>query len=300
MMKYNKKTIKLKNGEQLAYIEQGSGDNTLLLIHGNLSSSVHYHPLLVRLPEDQHTISVDLRGFGDSSYNKEFDHLDELAEDLVLFIKKLKLKTPLKVAGWSAGGGVALSLAAHYPDLVSHVILIDSMSYRGLPIYAKDATGKSMIGTFYKKKAEMALDPIQVLPVANALKNKDLAFMNYIWDLAIYNVKKPSVEENELYMAETFKQRCLVDLDWALTQFNIGVGANYYGIDGDRSIVNMKAKVLAVYGLDDKTVPEFMARETVGALASKAHLITYKNCGHSPLVDNPDQLAKDLLAFIKE
>lgn len=101
-------------------------------------------------------------------------------------------------------------------------------------------------------------------------------------------------------MDETFKQRCLVDLDWALTQFNIGVGQNYSGVEGDKSIVNMKAKLLALYGLNDLTFPEFMARETVGALGKNARLITYKNCGHSPLVDKPDEITKDILAFLNE
>lgn len=297
---FEKKFTTLSNGEKLAYLENGNGDNTLLLLHGNMSSSVHYLPLIKRLPEDVHVISVDLRGFGDSSYKKPFDSLHELADDVALLVKKLKLKTPLTVAGWSAGGGVALSLASHYPDVVNKIVLINSMSYRGLPIFEKDEKGQPILTAPYKTKAAMAKDPIQVAPLLKALEEKDRAFMDTVWNLAIYNVNKPTEEENDVYMQETFKQRCLVDLDWALTQFNIGVGPNYSGIAGDKSIVNMKAKLLAIYGLNDKTVPEFMARETVGAVGKRGRLITYKKCGHSPLVDNPDELAKDIIAFLAE
>ena len=302
MMQQNleKKYIKLSNGETLAYLEKGSGDKTLLLIHGNMSSSVHYLPLINRLPDALHVIAVDLRGFGDSSYVKGFNHLNELAEDVVLFIETLKLKTPLSVAGWSAGGGVALSLASHHPLLVEKVILVDSMSYRGLPIYEKDAKGQMILTAPYKSKEKMAQDPIQVAPLLKAIECKDRAFMDYVWNLTIYNVNKPTPEENDLYMTETFKQRCLVDLDWALTQLNLGVGLSYSGIEGDKKIVNMRAKLLAIYGLDDKVVPEFMARETVGALGNKARLITYKKCGHSPLVDKPNELTKDILDFLHE
>ncbi len=295
-----KKFVSLSNGERLAYLEKGSGEEVILLVHGNMSSGVHYLPLIERLPEDIRTISVDLRGFGDSSYKKTFNHLDELAEDLVLLIQKLELPTPLTVVGWSAGGGVSLSLASHHPELVKKIVLIDSMSYRGLPIYEKDEKGQPVITKPYRSKAEMAVDPIQVLPALNAIVNKDQAFMDYIWGLLIYNVKKPTTEENDFYMSETFKQRCLVDIDWALTQFNIGVGNNYSGVEGDRSIINMSASLLAIYGLDDKTVPEFMARETVGAVGKRGRFIGYKNCGHSPLVDHPDKLAKDILAFLHE
>lgn len=301
-MEYNleKKFVDLPNKEKLAYLEKESGEKTLLLIHGNMSSGVHYLPLIERLPEDVHVIAVDLRGFGDSSYKKGFNHLDELAEDVAMLIKKLNLVTPLAVAGWSAGGGVALSLASHHSDLVNKVILINSMSYRGLPIYEKDEKGQMILTAPYKTKEAMSKDPIQVAPLLNAIEKKDRAFMDFVWGLAIYNVNKPTPEANDLYMAETFKQRCLIDLDWALTQFNLGVGLNYSGVEGDKSLTNMKAKLLAVYGLDDKTVPEFMARETVGALGKKARLITYKKCGHSPLVDNPDGLTKDVLAFLNE
>lgn len=297
---FEKKSLKLSNGETLAYLESGSGEQTLLLIHGNMSSSVHYLPLIKRLPEDIHVISVDLRGFGDSTYNKPFNSLHDLADDVVLFIKGLELKTPLTVAGWSAGGGVALSLASHNPELVEKLILIDSMSYRGLPIFEKDEKGQPILTAPYKNKEAMAKDPVQVAPVLSALERDDRAFMEFVWNMAIYNVNKPTPEENKIYMDETFKQRCLVDLDWALTQFNIGVGPNYSGILGDKSIVNLRAKLLAIYGLDDKTVPEFMARETVGAVGKRGKLITYKKCGHSPLVDNPDGLAKDILAFLAE
>lgn len=301
-MDYNieKKSKKLSNGETLAYLESGSGDQTLLLIHGNMSSGVHYVPLIKRLPENIRVISVDLRGFGDSTYNKGFDSLHELADDVALLIKALKIKTPLAVAGWSAGGGVALSLASHHPELVDKIILINSMSYRGLPIFEKDDKGQPILTAPYKTKEAMAKDPIQVAPLLLALQNNNVGFMDQVWNFAIYNVNQPTKEENDVYMIETFKQRCLVDLDWALTQFNIGVGPNYSGILGDKSIVNLRAKLLAIYGLDDKTVPEFMARETVGAVGKNGRLITYKKCGHSPLVDNPDGLAKDILAFLAE
>lgn len=35
-----RKTITIDNGESIIYIEQGSGNKTLVLIHGNTSSSV--------------------------------------------------------------------------------------------------------------------------------------------------------------------------------------------------------------------------------------------------------------------
>ena len=66
--------------ETLAYLDQGEGE-VVLMVHGNMSSSVHYEPLISRLQGKYRCVAVDLRGFGDSSYNERFDTLEELADD---------------------------------------------------------------------------------------------------------------------------------------------------------------------------------------------------------------------------
>ena len=75
-----KKFVSIGN-ETLAYLDEGQGD-VVLMLHGNMSSSVHYGPLIERLRGSFRCIAPDLRGFGDSSYNNRFDTMDELAEDV--------------------------------------------------------------------------------------------------------------------------------------------------------------------------------------------------------------------------
>ena len=41
-----------------------------------------------------------------------------------------------------------------------------------------------------------------------------------------------------------------------------------------------------------------MVLENVKALEKQSKLVVYEDCGHSPLVDVPDQLTKDILDFI--
>ena len=65
------------------------------------------------------------------------------------------------------------------------------------------------------------LDPVNVFPIYNALKNNDYAFMKYIWDALIYNVQKPNNEDYDMYLKESLKQRNIVDVDFALTTFNM-------------------------------------------------------------------------------
>lgn len=297
MIKLEKRFQTLSNGETLAYVDVGTGSHTIVLIHGNMSSSLHYLPLIERLDHRKYRlVAIDLRGFGDSSYVHRFDSLRELTNDVVELVSILKLP-PFTVVGWSAGGGVAMLMAAHYPDSVKKLFLINSMSYKGMPIFVKDEKMQPIIGKTYPNKEELAHDPLQVAPAVKALADGNIAFMDYIWKLVIYTVNKPNEEDNLLYLKETMKQRNLVDFDWSLVTFNMGSGSNFQ-VTGDESITKIEVPVRSVWGAKDKTVWEYMVRETVGALGKKAELIIYDECGHSPLVDVPDRLAKDLMEFI--
>ena len=295
MIQLTKKTLLLPNGETLAYLEHGTGKQVLFLIHGNMSSGVHFLPLIERLENDFHIIAPDMRGFGDSSYHHRFDSLHELAEDLASFANAFHLKNMI-VAGWSTGGGVALSLAAHHPELVKKIVLIESMSYRGYPLFTKDAAGKSVLGSVYKTKDDMAKDPIQVAPAVAAMETKNFPFMSWLWDISIYSNKKPTPEQNKLFIDETLKQRNLVDIDWSIASFNMGVGTNLYSL-GDDSIKKVTVPVLSFWGKKDYVVLEYMVKETVAVLGDQARLITFENSGHSPLVDEPDALAEHIKAF---
>ena len=84
--------------ETIAYLDEGQGD-VVLMVHGNMSSSVHYEPLITRIKDKYRCVALYLRGFGDSSYNERFDTLEELADDVALFIDALGLGS-VYLVGW--------------------------------------------------------------------------------------------------------------------------------------------------------------------------------------------------------
>ena len=297
MIKINKKRIKIKN-EEIAYLETGNGKETLILVHGNMSSSVHYSPLIERLSSDFKIIAPELRGCGDSSYNRRFDSLHELADDLIEFLDLLKIKNA-NLVGWSTGGGVIMVIAAKRPDLVKKMVLLESVSPKGYPIFKKDAKGQPLIGQVYATKAEMEKDPVQVAPSQAIITNKDYNTMTYIWNAVIYTAgNKPNDADNKIYMEELFKERSLFDIDWALAKFNITDQVGLYG-KGDGLIKKIKAPTLVIWGEKDITVLKYMFDETVQALGALARAKTYQNSAHSPLIDKPDELAKDIKDFCK-
>ena len=292
-----KKQVTLKNGEVYHYLETGEGQKTVCLIHGNFSSSLHYLPLIERLPKNIRVLTPDLRGFGDSTYYNAITSLKDLADDLKLFLDALKVKS-VDVIGWSLGGGVALEFAAHYPQMTNHLVLINSASHKGYPVFKKDENGQLKMGEVYQSKAEMATDPVQVSPLLIAQKNKDFETMSMIWSYTIYSVNKPSESDNKLWINESLKQRNLVDADWALANLNMSDQHNFYH-QGTQNISRIKAPTLHIWGAKDIIVPEYMVLENIEALKDLSTYITYDDCGHSPLVDVPDQLSKDIINFIE-
>ena len=291
-----KKSINLKNGEMYYYIEYGKGDKTLILLHGNLSSCLFYKPIL-REFEGYRVIALDMRGFGDSTYNKKIDSMEDLADDLKIFMDRMDIKKA-DVLGWSAGGTVALQFAAKYPSLVNKLILKASASYRGYPIFKKNELGHPIVGSYYQTREEMAKDPINVLPVYFMLLNKDKTNLKLIYDYAIYNINKPKDYEYEMQLNEIVKQRNIIDFDWALTSFNMSDFSN--GVtDGDGSIKNVVCPVLSLWGDKDMTVMKYMIDETVEAL-DNAKKIVIKDAGHSIMTDQFDTFISEIKTFLKE
>ena len=140
--------------EDIAFIDEGRGD-VVLFIHGNMSSSAHFLPLIERIKHKYRCVAVDLRGFGDSTYNNRFDTLDELAEDVNLFTERMGIKSYYLV-GWSNGGGVSLKLCAKYPEKIKKFFDIEGAGLKGYPLYQKEnyqSTGKP-----YACKEDMAND----------------------------------------------------------------------------------------------------------------------------------------------
>lgn len=290
-----KKKVLLSNGETYYYIDEGNSKETILLVHGNMSSGVHYKPLIEKFKKDFRVIAPDMRGFGDSSYNKRIESLEDLSDDLYLFLKELNINR-VHVAGWSTGGAVVLKLAAKHSEIIDKIILIESASYRGYPVFKKDENNQPIIGVSYDKIEELAKDPVQVLPIVIAFENNDVATIKYIFDLLIYNVNKPNEEDDKLYLQETMKQRNIVDIDWCLTRFNMSHTNN--GVcDGDGSIDNIKSPVLSLWSENDIVVLEYMIDETVKALPN-AKKVILRNSGHSPFVDCPNKLYELMISFI--
>ena len=165
----------LYNKEIIAYrkITNPSSSHTIILLHGQFSSSILYFDLfeiLKKSPEFD-IYAVDMRGFGDSSYKNPIKSLQDLADDVYLFINSLNLKN-VSIAGLSTGGAVGQLFAATYPDVLEKLILLSSVCPKGLLFEYEEinAEGKKL-----KKVCQTREDLIKgdMVKLVKAFEKKD-------------------------------------------------------------------------------------------------------------------------------
>lgn len=295
MIKLN--SIVLPNGEIMGYRKVGEGEKVLILVHGNMSSSQHWDTVMESMPQDFTTYAIDMRGFGISTYNTPVNSLRDFSEDLKLFADILKLKK-FSLAGWSTGGGVIMYFAIDYPEYVDKLILVESVGIKGYPMFRKDEKGHPILGEFLKTKEEIANDPVQVIPILNAYRDKNRDFLRIVWDSAIYTFNKPSEERYEKYLDAMLQQRNLVDIDYSLVHFNISDEHNGV-VQGTGEVHKIKAPTLVIQGKNDLVVPMEMGVGIAEGIGENARLELLDNGGHAPMTDDLDRFMNLILSYLE-
>ena len=101
----------------------GQGKN-IVLIHGLASNCSIWDLVGPLLAKTNSVKAIDQRGHGLSSKPNQGYDFETVTNDLHLFLKTNKIDNPLLV-GHSWGGSVALNFAAHHPEMISGLCLID-------------------------------------------------------------------------------------------------------------------------------------------------------------------------------
>jgi pimeloyl-ACP methyl ester carboxylesterase len=103
----------------------------VLFVHGNVSSSLFWQPMMLALPEPYRPLAIDLRGFGDTD-DAPVDAtrgVRDFSDDLAAALDALRLDQ-VHLVGWSMGGGVVLQYLVDRPGphRVASLTLVDPVS----------------------------------------------------------------------------------------------------------------------------------------------------------------------------
>ncbi len=247
------------HGIQLFFAVSGAGQ-PLLFIHGNTGSSRWFSRAMDI--SGYRSYALDLPNFGRSDPYPGVVDLSVYADWVLRFMDEVGLEEPVMV-GHSLGGGVVQALALRHPDRAKALILIDSVSPKGL------VTPRERYPFIELMKGNRAILAKTLRATVPTLK--DEALFELLVDDAVRMAGDAWIGNAE-----------------ALSNFDVsGLCAKY------------NKRVLVLWGRSDFIVTEEMARQTAQAYPG-AELKILEGCGHSVIVEDPGRFKEILEAFLAD
>lgn len=252
----------------IVFERRGDGP-PLLLMHGIGHRWQAWEPVIGRLARERDVIAVDLPGFGASPPlpdGMRYD-LDTVVTVLGEFIDELGLDRP-HVAGNSLGGLFALEAAD-----------------RGL---ARSATALSPAGFFTRMELRYAATALRAARLGAAVPEPTMRWLarsprrRKMMFGTIYG--RPDLLGIDTLLADALALRAAAGFAPAL---RAGHGVTFKGTLQD-------VPVTIAWGTEDRLLRKSQAVRAQQALPD-ARFIWLHGCGHVPMGDDPDQVAKVLL-----
>lgn len=120
---YPVKYLEVNDSLKLAYVDEGTGNQTLILIHGLATYIPSWYPVIDSLRDQYRVIAIDLPGYGRSSDNGAKVTIRNYADAVLALVKALSPNRPVLV-GHSMGGQVAVRAALSDPDTFEKLVLL--------------------------------------------------------------------------------------------------------------------------------------------------------------------------------
>jgi len=149
--------VKAADGLPLVYDSKGSGDTTLIFLHGWCGSRHWWKSQMDAFSGDYRVVAYDQAGHGDSGKDRKEWTGAALAADVEAVVKGLGLKRVILV-GHSMGGPIALAAAKRLPGTVVAVVGVDTLQNADFtPSEEQTKAFMSALESDFKGAVEMGL-----------------------------------------------------------------------------------------------------------------------------------------------
>lgn len=172
--------------KKINYFTQGSGDTTIVLLHGFLENSSMWFDYAERLSKDYFIIAIDIPGQGASEILAETHTTSLMADTVDQVLKSEKIKSAVFI-GHSMGGYVALAFGERYSEKMKGIIMLNSTALADSEIKKADRDRAIKV---LKKSPAVFIN--EAIPNLFADENK-VKFKNEI-DAIIQNALAGSIE----------------------------------------------------------------------------------------------------------
>ena len=253
--------IDIPDGKLFALKAGGGGGTPIVAIGGWIGSSELWIDPMAQLNDAHPVVSYDHRGTGLSMCAASDITFDALVADAIAVMDAFGIAR-CAIAAESAGAQTALAVAARYPERVSHLIIVDGMYTRGVPL--DNDPFLQGLRTAYGATIERFVQ--LCIPEADAEHIKS-------WGRKILARAEP---------------------DAAIALRTVGSTT-----DVTSDIQRVAQPTLLLHGDADRIVPLDAAKALVAALP-RATLQVLPGCGHVPTLTQPKQVADAIRAFLLE
>jgi pimeloyl-ACP methyl ester carboxylesterase len=250
--------------QKIHYVEKGTGDRHVVLLHGFGAGTVTWNQQIECLSEEgYHVWAVDFLGFGFSDKPLNIKYTPDLyCEQIDAFLAAKGIEKT-HIIGNSMGGAIALSFAAIHPDKVVSMVLLDPLAYPiKLPLpYAIGKKFGRLVAPFLTRSAvERTLKSIYYDPNKISQDLVDSYFLPYFTE---------GGKEAPLLILRSFDDEMLHRL------------RPFYS--------TIQAPVLLIWGREDSWIPvEHMARLSSELANTEQKVILF--CGHTPQEERPEEV----------
>ncbi len=276
--------VTLPTGARVHYRRAGEGE-PILLLHGIAHSCRAWDRVVVPLAERYDVIALDMLGCGLSDKPDTDYSLGSQAVAVRFVLDELGLDSVIAV-GHSLGGGVAMTLAYHYPERVGRLALVSS-----------GGLGKELHPIF--RMATLPWAPEYVMrgifhPLARAPRNALTSmFTRATGDPFFFNPEGHRADMEELL--ETMEQPAAQRAFLAMLRSASSVAGQAVSALDRLGLASFP--ILIVWGREDHVFPvqhAYRAAEVV----PEAHVVVIDECGHFPQVEATSTFTHELLDWL--
>ncbi len=275
------------------YADHGGGGPPMLLVHGLGGSHLNWEDVAGRFAAGHRVYAPDLLGFGLTPPAGRGAHL-QAQRGLVIRFAREVAGAPVTLVGNSMGGLIAMMTAAHAPDVVDRLVLVDPAlppsSLNGISVASVQRLGMPLVpvaGPAAMRRYLASTTPERQIDETLELLCHDPSRVG------------PQARSRGAEML-----RLRRDMPWAVPAFTEAIRSITLVLARRRGFLRdvvhrVAAPTLLVHGSRDRLVPPSWAR-AIGRARPDWTVSFLEEVGHVPMIETPDLLAGTITRWLGE
>lgn len=262
-------------GMKICYVDEGRGDRTVLLIHGNSAGIHHWELVLGSLSQRYRCVALDLPGWGDSDKPRIDYTIPFYAKTLVQFLDKIGVDQADVVAS-SMGGQTAMEVALRFPQRIRRLVLADP-------------------GGLWNRSGKIVAILLSPFLNENIFQKVGRPWQEYfIRHHAFCDSSSPAC--SELVKKQTALLHSKEYPAFAYTLTNSLKHLLRHGLKSE--IGKIQHPTLIIWGRQDRLIPWTFGWQASWKIPN-AQVKVFDLCGHLPMLEIPDRFVTTVVNFLE-